>query len=145
MIVKYDLGQLADAIGDAHPEIEALYLFGSRRYQTKSVRSDVDILVVTNGYVKPADLRDFSEQYCTALDLFIVRDGRATSCQNESFIEAGSTSELIRQLDAIRFWQRNVGRIQAKISWTIELRDDVTYMMTALPNTTLKPGLLPKS
>lgn len=138
-MTKYDLGQLADELGSAHPQIEALYLFGSRRFQTKSVRSDVDVLVATTGYVKPADLREFSESHCPALDLFILKDGRATSCQNESFIEDTSAGELIKKLDAVRFWQRNGGRLEAKIAWTFELRDDVKYIATALPNGAFPP------
>jgi predicted nucleotidyltransferase len=41
----YDLRELTGGLTKAFPEIEALYLFGSRRYRTGSLRSDVDILV----------------------------------------------------------------------------------------------------
>jgi hypothetical protein len=41
----YDLRELTRALTEAFPQIEALYLFGSRRYRTGSPRSEVDILV----------------------------------------------------------------------------------------------------
>lgn len=42
---SYNLRNLADHLAAAFPQVEALYLFGSRRYHTGSPRSDVDVLV----------------------------------------------------------------------------------------------------
>ena len=131
---KFDLAQLADRLGDRFDCIRELYLFGSRKFGTKSDRSDVDILVIANGNVRPQDLREFIRKNCSALDLFTVRDGRATSCQNESFIEANTQQELIQNLGATKFWTKSDGRIQADIDWTFTTRDDVVYTASALPN-----------
>jgi hypothetical protein len=130
----YDLGQLADELGNLYPQLEELYPFGSRRFRTKSHRSDIDILVIKNTHIAPRELRKFAEEHCRALDFFLVQDGKATSCQNESYIEAESTPALIRKLDAVKFWARSAGRIQADIDWTFKLRPDVQYAVSALPN-----------
>ncbi|MFC1481562.1 nucleotidyltransferase domain-containing protein [Candidatus Neomarinimicrobiota bacterium] len=100
---EYDLAVIADNLASEFPAIEALYLFGSRRFRTNSIRSDVDILVVCSDRLKPSDLRAFSQAHCQALDFFIVENGRAISTQNESFIEAESFDDLIKTLQAICF------------------------------------------
>jgi predicted nucleotidyltransferase len=137
MKVEYDLAALAEDLARTIPEISELYLFGSRAHGTKSIRSDVDVLVVSDGHVKPQQLRDFSSRNCEALDLFIVDGSRAVSSQNESFIEADSFQNLLMVLSAIKIWSRNEGRAQAGIEWRFKIRDDVKYPATALPNTTV--------
>ena len=132
---KYDLAQLADELGEKFQEIRELHLFGSRKFRTGSVRSDVDILVIATSSIQPHKLRKFICENCTALDLFTVSGGRATSCQNESFIKAKTQKELIENLGAEKFWTRTDGRIQADIEWSFTTRDDVTYTASALPNT----------
>jgi predicted nucleotidyltransferase len=54
----YDLRELTGEMAKAFPEIEALYLFGSRRYRTGSLRSDVDILVELReaSHIRPQEL-----------------------------------------------------------------------------------------
>lgn len=54
----YDLRILTVKLAESFPEIEALYLFGSRRYRTGSMRSDMEILVeVREGsHVRPQEL-----------------------------------------------------------------------------------------
>jgi hypothetical protein len=130
----YDLGQLADRLAATHGEIRELYIFGSRRFRTRSLRSDVDVLVVADRFIRPQALREFSDENCRALDLFLVTDGRATSSQNESYIEADDTSDLIRRLEALKFWERGKGRLEADVEWTITIREDVEFTPTALPN-----------
>lgn len=134
MPTTYDLGQLADHLGHEFPAIQELYLFGSRRFRTRSARSDVDVLVVSSAYIQPLELRDFAYLHCTALDLFLVRDGRATSCQNESYVEAADFISLIRELRAERFWTRSQGRLQADIDWTFSIDESVGFPFTCLPN-----------
>lgn len=98
-----------------------------------------------NGHIRPADLRSFSNRTCRALDLFLVNGSRATSCQNESFIEADSSEELVELLRAVPFWSREKGRLHADIDWTFTLLDDVSYKPTALPNTSASPVQSPAS
>jgi hypothetical protein len=70
---------LAIWLGTAFPEITALYLFGSRRYRTKSPRSDIDMFVEleSGAHIRPADLRTFSAASCPALDMFLAEGGEA--------------------------------------------------------------------
>jgi len=136
---EYDLAKLAEDLASEIPGISELYLFGSRARSTKSIRSDVDILVVTAGHIQPQVLRDFSHENCKALDLFIVDGGKAISSSNESFIEADDLSSLVELLGAIKIWSRAGGRAKADIEWRFKLREDVEYPATALPNTHVNP------
>jgi len=95
---EYDLALLAENLAEAIPEITELYLFGSRARGTKSIRSDVDVLVIAIKHIQPRLLREFSFKNCEALDLFTVDRGKATSSQNESFIEAEDQPSLLTLL-----------------------------------------------
>src|SRR5271165_3339348 len=119
----YDLRELAEALGAAFTQIQALYLFGSRRYRTRSPRSDVDILVelIDGTHIRPQELRVFSGEHCTALDLFVADGGKAISCANESSVQAESFSALVSRLEAICFWKRSEGPVVADIDWRFEL------------------------
>lgn len=134
MEIEYDLGMLAEDLARTIPETSELYLFGSRARGTKSTRSDADILVVADEYIQPQRLREFSSENCKALDLFIVDGGKATSSQNESFIDAENFPALLTLLGAVRIWSRSEGRAAANIDWRFKVREDVDFIPTALPN-----------
>ena len=138
MEIEYDLATLAEQLADTTPEVNELYLFGSRARGTKSIRSDVDVLVVTAKHIQPHLLREFSFKNCAALDLFIVEGGKATSSQNESFIETDDLPALLKLLGAIKIWSRAEGRAKANIEWRFKVREDVEYPATALPNIHVK-------
>jgi predicted nucleotidyltransferase len=74
----YHPRELTGSLTKAFPEIEAPYLFGSRRYRTGSLRSDVDILVELREalHIRAQKLRTFSTEHCRALDLFVADGGR---------------------------------------------------------------------
>lgn len=42
-----------------HPKIQSIYLFGSRAYRTNSMRSDIDILVITEGILAMSDVNSW--------------------------------------------------------------------------------------
>ncbi|MHA1524562.1 MAG: nucleotidyltransferase domain-containing protein [Alphaproteobacteria bacterium] len=128
------MATLAENLAREIPEISELYLFGSRARGTTSSRSDADVLVVADSYIKPLELRKFSEENCNALDLFIVDEGKATSSQNESFIRAENFSSLISTLGAIKIWSRKGGRAKANIEWRFKVKRDVAFSSTVLPN-----------
>ena len=140
MEVEYDLAKLAEDLASEILEVSELYLFGSRARGTKSIRSDVDVLVVTTKHIQPRTLRDFSFKNCAAFDLFIVEGGKATSSQNESFIETDDLPSLLKLVGAIKIWSRVEGRAKANIEWRFKVRDDVEYPATALPNIHVKNG-----
>lgn len=130
---------LEDLVSE-HTGIDAIYLFGSRAYNTGSNRSDCDLLIrfppSTN--VKSSDMRDFSITRCPALDFFVCTDARATSCSNDSFVRAASFPELVNKLDAILLWTRedsfrdfafaNTG------NWVFETAIAASFAMTVLPD-----------
>lgn len=128
---RYDLGQLAETLTATYP-IERLYLFGSRRHRTRSARSDVDVLVEASEHIRPSELRGFATAHCRALDLFILDDRKATSCQNGSYVEAPTKADLLAKLDAVEFWCRSQGRLAADIDWTFELLPNVAYRPTEI-------------
>jgi len=106
---SYDLEAAVKVLCGEFPEIEAAYIFGSRRYQTRSTRSDIDILLECNSGIKKSSLRDFILRHRTALDLFVMENGRAESVANESFILEKNNSDLVSRLDAIELYRRGSG------------------------------------
>jgi Nucleotidyltransferase domain len=130
----YDLRELTNALTQAFPQIEALYLFGSRRYRTGSPRSDVDILVELSNasHIRPQELRVFSAEHCRALDLFVAEGGMAVSCANESHVRADSFPELVARLEAVCFWNRAKGLRLADIDWEFRLPVGVEFVPTAM-------------
>ncbi len=130
----YDLRKLTGELTKAFPEIAALYLFGSRRYRTGSLRSDVDILVELRdaSHVRPQELRAFSTEHCRALDLFVAEGGKAVSCANESYVRAASFGELVTRLEAVCFWNRADGLLPADVDWKFEVPVGIDFKQTAM-------------
>lgn len=128
-----DLGYIADSVSNRFPNIKGLYLFGSRAFGTGSPRSDIDILVEFDGHIRPADLRDFTSVECKALDLFLVKGGKAISSQNESYVESDDISSLLSILNAKKFWDKESGRLRIDIPWKQRVRTDVPFVPSALP------------
>lgn len=89
------LADLREILDDA----DDIYLFGSRRFKTGSVRSDIDLLVITDGRITRAQAQAIwdLEPY---VDVFYGANGSAQSIVNESVIAAGDTSALIGKLQA---------------------------------------------
>lgn len=136
---EYDLKFLLGKLVEEQPNIEAVYLFGSRAYQTGSPRSDCDLLVkVKEGKnVQPGVLRDFATESCPALDFFLAARGQATSCANDSFVYATSFEALIERLDAIALWSREKGFFEISFPWTFSTSAFVHFIPTNLPNSEL--------
>jgi nucleoside phosphorylase len=78
----------------------SVYIFGSRRHSTGSIRSDIDLLLISHRRLTPEDAQRIwdSEPY---LDIFQVIGGIADSLINESRLEADSREALIELVDAI--------------------------------------------
>lgn len=132
----FDLEAAIKYLAGMFNEIEAIYLFGSRRFGTGSTRSDVDIIVVPNAYIKPSTLREFVLQTNTALDIFILENARATSIANDSYISGGSNEEVLEALNAMLLYERGYGTSQELGKRkTLMLDTRVRHTLTALPNT----------
>jgi predicted nucleotidyltransferase len=133
----FDLEAIIKILSGRFPEIESVYIFGSRRYETGSTRSDIDILLATNKRIQPAKLRDFTLEFSTALDLFILDNGNATSVANESFITAASDEELIKKIDAVLLYdKRNGSSGELLRRKRIEVDKRINHELTSLPNGT---------
>ncbi len=131
-IKTFDLAEIATSLGNAFPGIDELWLFGSRRYRTRSPRSDIDIVIRCTDHIRPADLRAYSDMNCPALDLFLAHDGKAISVVNESSVEAKDFGQLVQRLEAVLFWSRLRGLETADIDWKIDIPLGIEFAMTAL-------------
>lgn len=87
-------------------DIQSVYLFGSRSFDTGSVRSDIDLLLTTKGGAS------LGLDFCLAmrelepyLDLFHLDRGVAKSLLNESEIRADDDRSLIDSLQARRLFE----------------------------------------
>ena len=86
--------------------VEEIYIFGSRAYETGSVRSDIDLLVYAPKAQIDAEIEEIMDAE-KALDIFETTDKtQANSFANGSFIRR---ENLIQKLDAICLWTRKDG------------------------------------
>lgn len=77
-----------------------VYLFGSRREQTGSLRSDIDLLLITDRRITNDDAQGIWEKE-PYLDIFGVTAGVAESLVNESRIQDRDNAALIKRLNAV--------------------------------------------
>jgi hypothetical protein len=137
---KYNLKKLLKEVVRIQPGIEEIHLFGSRAYKTGSLRSDCDLLlrVSDKGHVKRYVLTDFAVKHCPPLDFFLAEGGKATSCANDSFVQAASFTDLVKKLDAILLWSNKNGFAQFEFDfesrWVFETAMAASFPPTILPN-----------
>ena len=133
----FDLEAIIKILTGNFNDIQSVYIFGSRRFETGSTRSDIDILLVMNKYISPAKLRDFTLEHSTALDLFVLENGRATSVANESYIESDSNENLIKSVNAVLLFDKDTG-ISSELTKRkrIEVDKRINHELTSLPNGT---------
>ncbi|MAM34955.1 MAG: hypothetical protein CMH28_07770 [Micavibrio sp.] len=133
----FDLEAIIKILAGKFPDIENVYLFGSRRFETGSSRSDIDILITTANRIKPSLLRDFTLEHSTALDLFILENGKATSVANESYIEASNNDELVKSVNAVLLYDRATGKsAELEKRKKVEVDKRINHELTSLPNGT---------
>jgi predicted nucleotidyltransferase len=132
-----DLASAISVMAGKFPAISEIYIFGSRRFNTESFRSDIDLLVTMSQRIKASDLRDFTIEFSSALDIFILESGRATSIANESYITDESNELLIKKLNAVKLFDRHAGKLDALTEYrTLKLDKRVKHELTVFPNTT---------
>lgn len=133
----FDLEASVKVLAGTFSQIDSVYIFGSRRYETGSTRSDIDILLTTTSRIQPAKLRDFTLEHSTALDLFILDDGKAISVANESYIEAENNDALINKVDAVLLYDRHNGASpELTRRKQVEVDKRINHKLTSLPNGT---------
>lgn len=133
---SYDLRALSVQLTKAVEGISQIYLFGSRRYKTRSLRSDIDLLVVPNEktHLKASDVREVAAALCPALDIFIVDGAKAVSVVNDSFVGADDLPALIGVLHAVLVWDKSGVVRDADVEWRVRLHESVTFVPTILPS-----------
>lgn len=97
---QIDLQELTQLLQDIFEVADlSVYLFGSRRDETGSIRSDVDLLVELPRRPTQDEMGEIwdSEPY---LDVFVADRGVASSLVNESEIRADTNEDLIARLRA---------------------------------------------
>ena len=108
--ITWDLLEIVDDLIIHHSKIKSLYLFGSRAYKTNSMRSDIDILAITEGVISMSEVNLWLHDKYPPVDLFLSYDEmNAMSVVNGSvvsFRNTGKYDDLIQQLDAIVLWVR---------------------------------------
>ena len=129
-IRRINLQELVNRISEIN-KIEEIYIFGSRRYETGSLRSDIDILVYA-----PQKLR-FDEflpiwQSEKALDIFETIDKQeARSFANDSTIKR---DDVIVALDAILLWSKKDGYSPQMDRYKeIQVQRDIDFKMSYMP------------
>ena len=83
------------------------------------------------------ELRAFSSDHCRALDFFVAEGGKAVSCANESHVRADTFEELVTRLEAVCFWNKTAGLLEADIDWEIRLATGADFAPTSM--TSLEP------
>ena len=82
---------------------EEIYIFGSRRYKTRSKRSDIDLLIYAPEGLSRDEITDIIKSE-NSLDIFETNDKKvAKSFANDSFLKRDN---LISTLDAELIWSR---------------------------------------
>ena len=136
--VEWDLKEIIDALASKHPEIDSLYLFGSRAYKTESLRSDVDLLAFTDGMLAPVNVNEWLHDAYPLVDLFTSCDGvNAVSVVNGSKVtyrKDGRNKDLVQQLDAIKLWNKAEGFSKDYNEWTIKTTNDAYFAMSIIPS-----------
>jgi predicted nucleotidyltransferase len=136
MPYQVDLKNIIQKVVDEFPFIESIYFFGSRRFGSGSIRSDIDLLleVKDGAHLKASDAREFIARTCDALDFFVLDGHKAVSCMNDSYVWANNSDDLTEKLNAQNLWSVTEGFSKENIAWTQEVSEHATHPPTALPN-----------
>ncbi len=136
--VLWNLQEIIDDLVTHHPEIIAVYLFGSRAYKTGSFRSDIDLLAFTNSPITISSVNSWLHEKYPPVDLFTSYDRVVASSvvngSNVVFRNDGKSSNLIEQLDAILLWKKDVGYSDVFSDWTIHTANNITFQMSIIPS-----------
>ncbi len=115
-----NLNSVIERILHSEPEVEEIFLFGSRAYKTGSIRSDIDILVVTKGNINQ-NLWCYIRKFEPYVDLFQLIGPNALSLGNGSQINSDTKENLIKKIDAKKVWDRNNGWVGSSEELNMEV------------------------
>ncbi len=130
----WNLKEIINEIASNHNEIEEIYLFGSRGYKTGSMRSDIDLLAITETPIPLPEINEWLPFEFPPVDLFVSYDKTiATSAANGSYIKKRSEETLVEQLDAICLWEKGKGFNEAFTAWEQKALPDIDFKRSILP------------
>lgn len=137
---KWDLKIIVEEILQHHKEIEEIYLFGSRAYNTGSFRSDIDLLAFSGGIPMPqAEINAWIHDEFPPVDLFWTYDKIiAQSAANGSSIKfrkdnQAGCKDVVEQVEAILLWDSKNGFTEGDY-WIQEALSDCEYPMSVIPD-----------
>lgn len=113
-------------------KVEEIYLFGSRAYNTGSLRSDVDILVYAPDGVTQYEITKLIKKE-KALDIFeTTNKTEARSFVNDSRLRR---DDLIKTLDALLLWDRVNGFNENELCkfQAMNILRDYDFKMSSMP------------
>lgn len=128
-----NLKDLISKISDI-PNVSEIYIFGSRAYETGSLRSDIDILVYTPNGLRYDDILPIIKTE-EALDIFKTTNKKeAESFANNSWI---NRVDVISALDAKLLWSRESGFNSLMDRYKeIRVLTNIDFKMSYLPTYT---------
>lgn len=112
-------------------KIEEIYIFGSRGYETGSLRSDIDILVYAPSGLRRDEVMPIMEEE-EALDIFkTINKTEAESFANDSWLKR---DDIVADLDAKLLWSRTNGEstLLERYKEIMVLRD-IDFKMSYMP------------
>jgi nucleoside phosphorylase len=129
---RVSLPYVVAEIQHVFPGLQEVYIFGSRRFRTGSVRSDIDLLLVFEGSVALPVLGTAAYQIEPYVDVFISRGQSAVSAINGSIVTS-STSNLIQDLAAEQIWRAGewVGPQEFEEHDVLSSADPIPTMLTS--------------
>lgn len=133
----YNLKEIVNTITRLVDTVEDVYLFGSRAYKTCSLRSDIDLLIISNIDIPDIPLRDEVHQLYPPVDLFISTNYKsAKSMMNGSVLNLRKQYDsIINQIDAILLWSRESGfNDEGFYDWNQNTKKDADFKMSILPS-----------
>lgn len=140
MIEEYEnwnLEEIVNFLINENSSIQKIYLFGSRGYDTGSLRSDIDILVISEKAIGDLPLRDNIHHVYPPLDLFISTDNKtARSLANGSVLNLRSNyTDIVEQIEGKLLWDKqnnfneNISRYRIQ-----KTKKNIDFRMTIIPN-----------
>ncbi len=115
--------------------IQSIYLFGSRAYQTKSLRSDIDILLISDEPISFSEFIDIMHDKFPPLDVFYSTDNKnAVSAINNSVLKTKDKTTLVEQVEAILLWNRENQYNTEFNQWEQKALTSFNFQMSVIPS-----------
>lgn len=140
---KYvDLQEEIEKIVNIAPQVNQVYIFGSRAFKTDSRSSDIDLLVISQTSTSLAAQRDYVEDIYNPLDIFETTSVKnyAKSIKTGGYIHIRpigffKQKNLVKQLQAILLWDRASQSFTKEIEnfRNIEVYNEARFLGSVMP------------